>query len=264
MSPPRDYEQPSERSPLLGQQNGPANGHVVDPEDQSNTNVQTDGADEVVLAEEPSTRKLVLTMVAIWLGVFFAALGKPISPRRRSYLIVCRHKYCRNVNRSHLIRLQLPVATVLASHWLPRRQLRLPAIVRQAYRYLRAQIRPTLQQLLLRCRNPHLRPRTQCAHNYRWQSDCWHWRRRLDLHHHLRHLRSRPIAETRSLAGLRQRCVRHGNGSRRNCGWRLRRQRLLALGFPVPGALHRCLYHHGLVPDRHPHQPEQETTTSTY
>ena len=91
MSPPRGDEPPSEHSPLLGQQNGSANGHAVDPEDQSNAIVQTDGADEVILAEEPSTKKLVLTMVAIWLGVFFAALGKPISARHRSYLIVCRH-----------------------------------------------------------------------------------------------------------------------------------------------------------------------------
>ena len=79
MSPPPEDEQPSEHSPLLGKSNGSANGHIVDPEDQSNANPQTDGADEVVLAEEPSTRKLVLTMVAIWLGVFFAALGEPIA-----------------------------------------------------------------------------------------------------------------------------------------------------------------------------------------
>ena len=152
----------------------------------------------------------------------------------------------------------------MAGYGLPGRQLRLPASVRQAYRYFRAEIWPPFQQLLLWCGNPHLRPRTQCALNHRWPSHRWHWRRRLDLHHHLCHLRSRPITQTRSLAGLRQRRVRHGNGSRRNCGWRLRRQRLLALGVPVPGALHRCLYHHGLVPDRHSRQPEHETTTSTH
>jgi hypothetical protein len=72
-------EQPSERSPLLGHQNGSANGQVVDPEGQHGADAQTDGTDEVVLAEEPSTRKLVLTMIAVWLGVFFAALGKQTS-----------------------------------------------------------------------------------------------------------------------------------------------------------------------------------------
>lgn len=75
MSPSREDQQPSERSPLLGQRNDTANGHCIDPEDQSNAHASTDGADEVVLAKEPSTNKLVLTMVAIWLGVFFAALG---------------------------------------------------------------------------------------------------------------------------------------------------------------------------------------------
>jgi hypothetical protein len=65
-------QEASERSPLLGSQNESINGHAVDPE---NHTTQSEGADEVVLAEAPSTQKLALTLGAVWIGVFFAALG---------------------------------------------------------------------------------------------------------------------------------------------------------------------------------------------
>ncbi len=64
-------QQQSETSPLLGQDE--QNGQAVDPE---NTQPSPDsGASEIALAEEPSTKKLVAIMGAIWTGVFFAALG---------------------------------------------------------------------------------------------------------------------------------------------------------------------------------------------
>ena len=73
---PTQQEEPSERSPLLGDQNGSANGHVVDSEEQSNANAQPNGTDEVVLAEEPTTKQFILTMLVLFVGVFFAALGR--------------------------------------------------------------------------------------------------------------------------------------------------------------------------------------------
>ncbi|KIX05784.1 uncharacterized protein Z518_03756 [Rhinocladiella mackenziei CBS 650.93] len=79
-----EAQPPSETSPLLGHQNGTinrsntnaGNGQAVDPE---NTQTPPDtGADEIALAEEPSTKKLVAVMAAIWTGVFFAALDTTI------------------------------------------------------------------------------------------------------------------------------------------------------------------------------------------
>lgn len=223
MSPSREDEQPSEHSALLGQQNGSANGHVVDPEDQSHANAHSDSADEVVLAEEPPTRKLVLTMVAIWLGVFFAALGKANTIAHGSCLTIGRYEHCRDADRSYLIGLQLLVSAFLAGHWLSRRQFRLPASIRQADRYLWSSKWSTLQQLLLCRRYTHMRPRTQCTHHHRRASHCWHRRRRPDVHHHLRHLGSGTFAETRSLARLRQCRLRDGYGSWWYCGRRIRR-----------------------------------------
>ncbi|KIW24775.1 uncharacterized protein PV07_10468 [Cladophialophora immunda] len=63
---------PTETSPLLSEQNGAA----VDPE--SAQPAPETGADEIALAEEPSTKKLVAIMAATWIGVFFAALDTTI------------------------------------------------------------------------------------------------------------------------------------------------------------------------------------------
>ena len=68
---------PSERSPLLGRENGSPDGHIVDSEYQQ-ANAQSDGADDTVLAEEPSTTKLVITLSAMWIGCYFAALDTSI------------------------------------------------------------------------------------------------------------------------------------------------------------------------------------------
>ncbi len=66
-------DEASERSPLLGNENGSINGQAIDPESHA---TQSDAVDQVILAEEPSTQKLALTLGAVWIGVFFAALGK--------------------------------------------------------------------------------------------------------------------------------------------------------------------------------------------
>ena len=68
----RSSERRNERSPLLSKPNGDTNGHVAANSDQDSPSLSVDG---VVLAEEPSTAKLALTMGTIWVGVFFAALG---------------------------------------------------------------------------------------------------------------------------------------------------------------------------------------------
>jgi hypothetical protein len=76
---PREADEPSERSPLLDDRQNTANGHANgyatgDAEDQSAA-AHHDGADEVVLAQEVSTKKLVAIIMAMFVGVFFAALG---------------------------------------------------------------------------------------------------------------------------------------------------------------------------------------------
>lgn len=59
----------TERSPLLRDEEQNANGaHDGAPNGAAST-------DDAVLAEEPSTKKLLAIMSAMWLGSFFAALG---------------------------------------------------------------------------------------------------------------------------------------------------------------------------------------------
>lgn len=72
---PTEVEQPSERSPLLGSQSQAVNGQAVDTEAQP-ADPEHDGVDEVVLAEEVSTKKLLAIFTTTFVGVFFAALGK--------------------------------------------------------------------------------------------------------------------------------------------------------------------------------------------
>ncbi|OAL23928.1 hypothetical protein AYO20_10840 [Fonsecaea nubica] len=70
-----DTHEPSETSPLLG---GEQNGIAVDPESAQPVPVPVTEADEIAVAEEPSTKKLVAIMAATWIGVFFAALDTTI------------------------------------------------------------------------------------------------------------------------------------------------------------------------------------------
>jgi EmrB/QacA subfamily drug resistance transporter len=58
---------PDEESPLLGNQNE----HTTQPSQQ-------DGAQDVPLVEEPSTKQIVLTLSPVFVGVFFAALDTTI------------------------------------------------------------------------------------------------------------------------------------------------------------------------------------------
>jgi len=68
----------TERSPLLGGLNGTVSGDgaIVEPENaQPTSEGASDDDEQIVLADEPSTKKLLAIMGALWLGVFFAALG---------------------------------------------------------------------------------------------------------------------------------------------------------------------------------------------
>jgi hypothetical protein len=70
MSPDSRPSEATERTPLL--QDEEQNESPV--EDGRQDGAQQ--ADDVPLAEEPSTKKLLAIMGAMWLGSFFAALGK--------------------------------------------------------------------------------------------------------------------------------------------------------------------------------------------
>ena len=187
MSPPREDE-PSEQSPLLGEQNGSANGHI-DSEQQQTADSHADGAEEVVLADEPPTSKLILIMFACMLGVFFAALGNQFaSSLRLIEANVIRYKYCSYTHRAYILRVRLSISPILARHRLPHRQLLLPTTLRQTNRHLRPTQRPHLQQHLLRRRHPDLRPRSQRPHHHLRPRRRWHRWRRPHLHYHLRDL----------------------------------------------------------------------------
>ena len=70
MSSDSTSSEPTERTPLVRDEE--QNGDLV--EDGGQHSAQQ--ADDVPLAEEPSTKKLLAIMSAMWLGSFFAALGK--------------------------------------------------------------------------------------------------------------------------------------------------------------------------------------------
>lgn len=77
---PVDPEPVDERSPLLGQHlpDGEAREEEQDPdtlESQAEQERREYEAGATPVADEPSTRKLVVTMGSLWLSTFFAALG---------------------------------------------------------------------------------------------------------------------------------------------------------------------------------------------
>ena len=86
-----------ERSPLLSQAGGqrPEDGDALEAQAEQEQREYDAGA--VPIADEPSTKKLLLTMSSLWLSTFFAALGNT-SPNTRRYGILIRR---RCYNRSH-------------------------------------------------------------------------------------------------------------------------------------------------------------------
>ena len=100
---PREDEQPSEQSPLLGSQSQAVNSHPADAEGQP-TDAQDD-ADGVVLVEVVSNKKLFAILVTMFIGVFFAALGKCLdSHGGATSLTSSRHHSCRHAHGAHLLR----------------------------------------------------------------------------------------------------------------------------------------------------------------
>jgi hypothetical protein len=61
----------TERSPLLGDDQ--LNGHVQENGYTGQNDASND--EDVPLAKEATTKELLAVMAAIWMGVFFAALG---------------------------------------------------------------------------------------------------------------------------------------------------------------------------------------------
>ena len=71
-----------ERSPLLGDQNQPPpNNDDEGLEAQAEQEQREYEAGATVIADEPSTKKLVVTMSSLWVSTFFAALGEHSSPQ---------------------------------------------------------------------------------------------------------------------------------------------------------------------------------------
>lgn len=72
-----------ERSPLLGHNNGSAGNNATDEEDalaaQAEQERREYGAGHAPVADEPSTKKLLLTMGSLYITTFFAALGTSTS-----------------------------------------------------------------------------------------------------------------------------------------------------------------------------------------
>lgn len=64
-----------ERSPLLGEQSGQPLPHESALEAQADREQREYDAGATVVADEPGTKKLVVTMGSLWVSTFFAALG---------------------------------------------------------------------------------------------------------------------------------------------------------------------------------------------
>ena len=69
-----------ERTPLLHESNGAPPEHDHDLEARAEQEQREHDAGTTPVAEEPSTKKLVLTMSSLWLSTFFAALGVNVYP----------------------------------------------------------------------------------------------------------------------------------------------------------------------------------------
>ena len=100
MSPDSSSSEATERTPLLRDEE--QNGSPV--EDGGQDGGQQ--ADDVPLAEEHSTKKLLAIMGAMWLGSFFAALGKSPNFRVKAFNLTRQNRYdyrC-DSHRRHIFR----------------------------------------------------------------------------------------------------------------------------------------------------------------
>ena len=162
-----------------------------------------------------------------------------------------RRHHRSDANRANLLVIQLAQPSLLARKRLPDRQRRLPAVVRQTNRHLLTPHGPDLQQHLLRRRDANLRTRAQRGDDRSRARDRGNRRRRTDVHLDVRNVGSRPAAQARHMAGVRQPCVWTGHGVWRRRGRCARRHPVLALGVLAAGAVHRGLYCPRGLPARH-------------
>lgn len=103
----------SEQTPLLG--------------DHTPNEPLPSGDSEVPLAEEPSSKELILVLGSIWVGVFLAALGMtcPTTGSPFAEADGVRHYNCRYSHCPHLVLLPVLHSAVLARYLLPDFQCRL-------------------------------------------------------------------------------------------------------------------------------------------
>ena len=126
-----------EQSPLLGNgKTGPDHGSIE--RGQENDGGQEDSEDEVPIAEEPSTAKLLLVLGSIWIGCFLAALGLPQITMTQSNAILtnCSRFYnnCYTL-RTDIVIFRLAVSSFMARIRLPYCQRRHPTSQRPSDRH---------------------------------------------------------------------------------------------------------------------------------
>lgn len=87
---------------------------------------------EVPLAQEPSTRELVLILGSIWVGVFLAALGMITGTEFSRFVchanpvIICRYYHRCDADGPNILVLSLSVAAFLAGNCVSDFQCRIP------------------------------------------------------------------------------------------------------------------------------------------
>ena len=176
-----------ERSPLLGERSEPDPTPRNDDaglEEQAQREQREHDVGATMVADEPSTKKLLVTMGSLWTSTFFAALG---ITRQHSYVPVPQLTYYRCHNRSNTqwsdcIIFQFRNPFLLDCIWLSDCECCFSATVRKAHRYIRSASRSCICHSLLRWWYTHMWTRWRRLGNDSRPSRRWHWRR-LSKHH---------------------------------------------------------------------------------
>jgi hypothetical protein len=105
--------------------------------------------------DEISTKELVITLGSVWLGIFLAALGMSKRPELMERSLTKAHRRfndCRDTVSTHLLLLQLLLASIMAGNFLPHFECRLSASQWSIDRYILASLGFGVFQCLLRHR----------------------------------------------------------------------------------------------------------------
>ena len=171
----------NEQTPLISNGKAPDNGTVDGGRAPAE---DSDGEEDIPIAEEPTTAKLLLVLGSIWLGCFLAALDSTVRgfctcSSSASFLITFiladRNALCPDI---YFFRLLL--ALFLARLCILCGKRSASTTVRQADRHLLSTHRLAVLELVLCRGQSHLR---SCNHRMAYDtrpSGCWHGRRRLD------------------------------------------------------------------------------------